>query len=322
MIATLALLAVVTPKAQEATLSRVLTVGEKQEYSVKSHLDVEQRSQGLQTWVPSELDLLYSFTLEVKAAKADGIVETRYQRPTMTEILGETADSPPKKKVEQTKIDLSLTLSPVNEILAVKDLTKKPETKPKGKGGLRWLNENGSLGSRDVVQGIEGYLGEIYRLALFAGSFDSALDFSPKLPFDVVKPGDTWKKTVGYTPQKLKGKDGKSAVQRLDYTYRYGGIVDVKGKKVHRITAELEVVSDLAEFFNQMSQMTSEQSGLKEIPLRFKGSIEFDLDTKTCNVIKAVAKSEGGFKIVLTQFPDDPIQEEKLKGVTVMTRLK
>lgn len=304
----------------EVVLSRVMTVGEKQEYSVKSHLAVEARQQGIRTFVPSELDLLYNFSLEIKVAKADGIVEARYLRPTMTQIDGETGDSAPKKRVEKVNLDLSLTVSPVNDLLGVKDLTKK-DPKKAGGGDMKFhlpLTEN----EPDVMQDFGEYVQEFYRLALFAGSFDSSLDFAPKLPLDAVKPGDTWKRTVGYTPQKLAGKEDKSAVQRLDYVYKYVGTADLNGKKVQHITASLEVKTDLAAYYHQLFDATPEQTGLKEMPLSFTGTIDFYLDLRTCNVVRAMAKSQGGFKVVATAFPTEALREEKFQGETIMTRIK
>ncbi|HMS55509.1 MAG TPA: hypothetical protein PKA27_08935 [Fimbriimonadaceae bacterium] len=305
----------------EVTLARVMTVGEKQEYAVKSHLAVEARQQGIRTFVPSELDLLYNFTLDIKVGKADGIVEARYLRPTMTQIDGETGDSAPRKRVEKVNLDLSLTVSPVNDILGVKDLTKKDPKKTTGGGDFKFnlpLTEN----EPDLMQDFGEYVQEFYRLALFAGSFDSSLDFAPKLPLDAVKPGDTWKRTVGYTPQKLSGKEGKSAVQRMDYTYTYVGLADLNGKKVQHVSASLEVSTDLAEYYHQLFDAKPEQTGLKEMPLFFTGTVNFYLDQKTCNVVMAKAKSQGGFKVVATAFPTEPLREEKFQGETTMTRIK
>lgn len=313
----LPLLLLPNPQQESVSLGRVFTAGEKQEYAVNSHLLLEQRQRGLQTWFPEELDLNYKFSLEVKTMKADGIVDLRYLRPTMTEIQGETADAGPKTKVEKVNMDMLLTVSPINEILSVKDLAKKDP--PKKGGGTMSFSR---FGRSKSVQDFMAYIGEIYRLSLFAGSFDSALDFAPKTPFDEVKPGDAWKKTVGYSPQKLKGKDGKSAVQRLDYTYVYKGIIEVSGRKVYRVEADLDMVSDLAAFFHQVTGSKPEETGLKEFPLTLKAHIDFDLDLKTRHTILAVAKSQGGFKVVTSDFPNDPQEEVKLRGETRMRRIK
>ena len=49
--------------------------------------------------------------------------------------------------------------------------------------------------------------------------------------------------------------------------------------------------------------------------------VESGLDLATRKTLRALAKSEGGFSIVLTQSPDMPVHEERLKGVTRLTLL-
>ncbi|HZH98635.1 MAG TPA: hypothetical protein VEX38_06660, partial [Fimbriimonadaceae bacterium] len=303
------------------SLARVMKPGEKLTYQVRSRLMVEERGQGLHTFMPSQLDLNYDFTTEVKAAKADGIVEMQYRRPTMTQIEGETYDAPAKTKVEKTNLDFLLTLSPINEILSSKDTPKAaPKTPPKGKqppkrGKGGWILESPASASAALQGGLlDQFKMEIYRLALFVGNLDTALDLAPKLPYEEVKPGDTWKRTASYTPQKLKGKDGKMAMQRLDYTYTYRGIVESNGKKVHRITGELSMDNDILDFVLQLVQMKKEDAGIKSIRLNFKSHIDFDLDLQTRRTLQAVASSDGGFAFVLTQSPDDPLAEERIKG--------
>jgi len=328
---TLALIpAMLSAQAQPIKLSRVFTKGEKLQYDLKSTVNSESRGLGLQTWIPEDLDIVYKFSVEVLELKTDGIADLKYLRPTITEIEGETVDSPPKPKVEKLNQELLLTVSPANEILKIKDNTKKePEKKGPAKPPakkppllLTSLLEPRAPKRQDALGMLLGqFVGEIYRLSLFLGPLDSSMDLAPRLPFDDVKKGDTWKRTVGYSPQKLKGKGDKLAVQRLDYTYTYEGIVSSQNKMVHRITADLEVKTDLAEFVHQTYGVKSDVTGLKEIPLNFKGRIEFDLDQKTMKTLRAVGTSQGGFKVVATQYPNDPIQEENFKGRTILKLL-
>jgi hypothetical protein len=292
-------------------LSRVYKQGEKAEYKVRSHLLVERRQRGLETFMPEEMDINYNFTYEVTKMQADGVAVLRYKRPTITEIEGETYDAPPKTKVEKVNWDLILTMSPINEMLEVKDLTPKKDPK---KGGSKVFAPNGTPTQINPF----AFTQELYRLSLFIGSLDSSMDFSPKLPLDDVKPGDTWHKTVGYQPQKLKDSKGKSAVQRLDYTYTYKGIVQSGNRKVHRIVATLKLDTNVAEFVNQMLNMTAEDTHLKEIALKLDASIDYDLDLKTMRTIKGVAKSIGSIKIVITDFPNEPVIEERIKGETLL----
>jgi hypothetical protein len=305
-------------QAEPVLLARKFVKGEKLDYVVSSSLTTETRGGGLETWMPSDYDIRYKFTTHVIETKPEGIVDLTYKRPTVTEVQGQTADSGPREKVEKVNYDLLVTVSPINEILNIKDLAKPPATKKTKKdddGDARWLVARGGTPGKQIPL-IGQFISEVYRLSLFAGSFESALDFAPRLPFDKVKVGDTWQRTVGYSPQKVKGKDGKTAVQRLDYTYTYKGVVNSGGKQVQRVTAALKLDTDLNEFINQTFSVTSSDTGLKTIPLNLNSTIDFDLDMKTHRTLYAIAHSEGGFKIVLSSDPDTPAQEQRLKGST------
>jgi hypothetical protein len=239
-------------------------------------------------------------------------------------VAGETAEHPPKATVEKVDYNFDLTVSPINEILEMKDLNPPKKKDPKKSGGgdddgigyfaMRKTGRQNPLGAF-----LGQFISDVYRLSLNVGSMDSALDFSPKLPIDEVKVGDTWKKTVSYQPQKLKGKDGKQAVQRLDYTFTYKGMVTVNGKQFYRINAALDLNTDLGAFLNQMADMKPEETHLKSIPLTLKQSIDYDLDPTTKRTVTARSKAEGGFKINITDIPDEPVEEEMLKGSTVMS---
>lgn len=321
-----ALALAILAQAQDAPveLFRQFTVGKTLNYSVKSHLMTEQKQHGQPFFMPSELDINYDSSIEVKAIKTDGFADVVYKRPTMTIIEGETADSPPVANVEKADFNLAMTLSPINEITNLKDLNAKPEDKPKGKagGGLMTLRTFAIDGATQqiVLPGME-YIQEVYRLALFTGSLDGALDLAPKLPYEEVKKGDTWQRTVSYQPQKLKGKDGKSAVQRLDYTYTYDGIVTKENVNYHQITGTLKLDTDMAPFFNQMVGATEGMTGWKSLPLKMDSKVVFLLDDKTKNTVRADAESTGGWGLIVTPMPDKFIIEEKIKGRTSL-RLK
>jgi len=102
----------------------------------------------------------------------------------MTEVLGETHDAPAKTRVEKVNMNLLLTLSPINEILNSKDDNVK-------KQGRDTVQPTFAVAATRQDISLEAFTGELHRLALFLGSLDSSLDFSPKLPYDAVKPGDT-----------------------------------------------------------------------------------------------------------------------------------
>lgn len=300
-------------------LQRLSQPGEKLAYTVKSFLALETRGLGLDTFLPQTVDINYDFSVEATKAKADGIFEFRYKRPIMTVVEGETVDHGPVKTVEKTNYDLLLTISPINEFLDSKDLSAK-DPKKAGGGLLRTL-QPATASKRPQDSFMEGFIDEIQRLALFIGSIDSAIDFQPKLDFREVAKGDTWKRTVSYSPQKLKSKNDKTVMQRLDYVYTYGGVVEVGGQKVHRVTAALKMKTDLVDFIKDNFEV---EGGIpyKEMSFQLQATIDYDLDFKTGHTLRGIAKSEGGFKVVSTQYPDDPLVEQRLKGTTKLTLVK
>ncbi len=301
-------------------LQRTSKAGEKLTYAVRSFLQLETRQMGLGTFIPETVNIDYDFTAEAVKEKADGIFDFRYKRPTMTVTDGETVDRGPKKTIEKSNFDLMITLSPINEFLEVKDLAKKDEKPKTSGGGLRAFGLRSVLRQDPQLGGFLGqFVSEIQRLALFIGSIDTAIDFQPKLNFTEVSVGDTWKRTATYSPQKLKSKNDKTVMQRLDYVYTYGGLVDSNGQKVHRVTAALEMKSDLVQFIKDNFDTESMNIGFKELSFVLKAKIDYDLDQKTGHTLRASAISDGGFRIVLSQFPEDPYVEQKLKGTTKLT---
>lgn len=311
MTAMLALVAMASANESPVLLQRTSKPGEKLNYSVKSRLITETQTLGSETFMPSIVEIDYGFIAEATNTKPDGIFDFRYKRPVMN------VDEGGKKTVEKTDFDLMITLSPINEFLEVKDLApKKPPTK--AGGNLNFMNPSGS--PQDAFFGgfIGQFVGEIQRLALFIGSLDSSIDFQPKLDFREVAKGDTWRRTVSFSPQKLETKGNKTVMQRLDYVYTYEGLVDSGGSKVHRVVATLEMDSNLLQFMKDNVDLSRVSVHFNEISFKLKARIEFDLDAKTGHTLKAEAKSEGGFKIVAAEYPDDPYVEQKLRGTTVM----
>ena len=290
--------------------------GKKLHYAVRSHMIEEQRQYGRPYFLPSEIDINYDFFMDVKEIKTDGFAVMEYRRPTMTQIEGETADAPPKETVEKTNLKFLLTVSPINEITAMKDLAV-PEKPKAGGGGLKsfWKIANEAVGN--VQPGMAQFVGELQRLTLFIGSLDSSMDFNPKLPFEEVKPGDTWKKTVSYQPQVLKGK-GQSAVQRLDYVFTYDGMVQAEGRRVCQITATLKLDTDAAPWMNQMMGGTAGQTGLRGVKLKLDAKIVFHLDDKTMHTLSATATSKGSWNLEITDLPNEPYVETRLDGKTTL----
>ncbi len=306
-------------------LSRKFTAGEKLSYYARAQFVDEQRQGIVQTFIPQDEEINYRYTMLVQKVKADGIAEILYQRPTMTFVMGDTAESASKSEVEKLDYKYLLDVSPVNEVVSEKDLNpKKAKEKPKSKDRDGLFSQ--SLKNKVLRQGTQAdgvayglllsFVGEIQRLAFFVGPLDSGLDIAPKFPFDEVSVGSTWKKTVGYSPQKLKGQGDKQAVQRIDYTYTYMGVMKNKdGKDIQRIQAIAKLDTDLIEYARQLVGGSASSSMFKSVPLKFDAKIDFDLDMTTLHMVKASAESSGSFGIAV-KGAEQPLLEDRFKGRT------
>lgn len=313
-----------TQNAKEVMLNRAYKVGDKLEYQVDAGLHVETRELGLNTWIPQELDTVYRFTAEVVSLKPDGGAVVHYLRPTVTDIYGETVDSGPKTKVNKLNWDMLLTMSPINEILSVKDQTKRKPNENGGGSENRSGDKTSDLRFTTLRQDplkalLDEVTGGIVELVMFMGTLDSGLDFAPKLPWVAVTPGYTWKKSGGFSPQKLK-ESGKMAVQRLDYTYTYTGPIDVDGKHYLRIHADLALDTDIGAFIMQEMDWKPADTELKTIPFTLKAQMDFDLDPATKRTVRAIATCGAEAHIFIKEY-DNAYDEVKLNGKTTMKLL-
>jgi len=301
--------ATVAPSPTPVTLNRVSKAKEVLAYSVQSHMRVDKRGGGLETWFPQDVDLNYDFTSNVIELKPGGVAVINYKRPVMTQSTSDSIEGPGSTDRAEVDFNYEVIVSPINEILGEKKLAKSNRLFTKNVRQSATISQNNVIGR---------FISEVYMLARNLGNFDSSLDFAPKLPVDDVRPGDKWKHTVGYTPQQLEGQSGKTAVQRLDYTYGYAGVVEVDGKKVYRVTADLDMSTNLADFYFQSTGEDPQTSRIHAMPIDLKTHIDFDLDMKTCETLKAVSSSSGGFSVVLSDNTEQPTLEERFKATTTM----
>jgi len=281
-------------------------------YEVSSDLQIESRNYTHTVFIPSEQGTKYQFTFEVGKVTDEGFASVAYKRPTVDVIQGETVEHPPITTTEKVNEHLELTMSPVNAITGLKDLTPK---KPKeGDGGMTLLSfREGSAVSPEAQDMIGGFIQDLFRLAMFVASPETSMDFGPSLPLLEVEPGDTWKVTASYQPQLLKDKKGKMAPQRLDYTYTYDGIVDSAGKKVHRVSAVLNLDTDIGAFLNDLLGAAPSQTGLKALKLKLDAKMEFDLDLETKNTIAGRGTSAGSIVVEIPQL-SVPVEEANIRG--------
>jgi len=306
--------------AKEVELVRTFKTGERNSYQVQSLLQIESRERGLETWIPENVEISYGFSYKITEAHLDGFADIVYSRPVTKQTVETISRSEPVVTLDKTSLNFSLRLSPVNEILDLKVLKTPPKTKPSSsrkKPGQKLNFYSPSPTTRLQSSLNDDLMQELYRLALNVGSLDSALDFSPKLPLEEVKIGDTWQRTVSYQPQKLKDrKDGKNAMQRLDYTFTYLGLVAEKGKSFRKIQAELDLNTDLLQFIVDSFDVDLDELPIKSIPIQMKSSIVFLLDPKTLKTISAKSLSQGSTSTLLKDFPNDPVEETRFKGET------
>ncbi len=318
MLTTLLAASILAPhKSQDLTeLYRQFTKGETWNYSVKAHLLTDTAQLG-QSALPETIDFVYDWTANVKSINEAGFAIVEYKRPFITQIAGETADSPPRATKIPLDMHVEMQLSPINEITDIKELDKP---KPKNGGGLstKFIRsmEKAGFESPMAIQ-LGGFQQDLYQMALFIGSMETALDFNPKLPLDTVAVGETWKKTVSYQPQSLKGSK-EQAVQRLDMEYKYDGIIEVNKVKVHRISATIHLDTDAALYINQMMGTTPGQSGLKSFPLKLDSKIVFDLDLKSKKTLRSEANTVGHWSVFQSGL-NSPVVSEDLKGRATMT---
>lgn len=307
-------LAVLSFAGQSVELSRQWKPNSTIEYEVASSLQVESRDFQTSTFIPEDLDTKYNFTFTVGKVTPEGFAGVTYKRPSVTITEGETVDSPPVVKTEDVNEHLELTLSPVNAITDLKDLTPPRPKSRKGDG----LSLHVRAPIAQVRIAAMDFLQDYYRLALFIGTPETSMDFGPSLPLFEVEPGDTWDVTATYQPQKLKGKKGKMAPQRLDYKYKYVGLVESGGKQVHRIEGSLALDTDVAPYLNDLMGMTPRESHLTGFKLKLSTKVEYDLDKDTCHTLAARAVASGDMSISITDVADVPYVEERIKGRTRM----
>lgn len=320
----LCLLSPVQAPPAKIELSRVWKKGQVLKYSVNSLLVAEQRQADLQTFIPRDYGFEYTFTLSAQSVDEDGNVQVVYDRPKTIAITGEYGDEPERRVAEQGGgFKLDVRLSPINELIGMKEIKPPAKPAPKGKPSNRqqFLRLLRSAPQDQITNVLAGqYIGELYRIALMVGSLDSTMDFAPKLDYKPVSVGSTWKKTVGYSPQKLSGAGAKQAVQRLDYVYTYEGVVDVNGKKVHRVTAKLSLDTDMWPFVLQQFGLKPADTPFRSLKLNFKSDLSFDLDLKTFHTLSGEAKS-GGASALEMKSGSTPSEEQRFTGSTTLKLL-
>jgi hypothetical protein len=265
-------------------------------------------------FIPEDLDINYDASIKVESVSDEGFANALYSRPSMTIIEGETAETPPKRSVEPWNLRAKMQISPINELTGLQTLALSAQL-PAGFQARR-LRRVRAAGGEAAVQSLP-FTDDLYRLCLFVGSIDSSLELSPKLPFEDVAPGATWKRTVSYTPQKVKGSS-QTAVQRLDAEYTYDGIKTKNGQKVRQVTGRIKLDVDAGDLLNKMSGLTAAESGVTRLPLKLDATLVFDLHEKNLTTLRAEANAKASWQL-FTTISSGPLVEERLTGRTRLT---
>lgn len=310
------------PQATQApvTLQRTFTLGQKSKYHVEATIENATRrpASGLQTFLPSETILSYDFFTRVKKVEA-GNATMSYYRPYMIETDDNGQPTGPSTIKVKLEMMADLTLSPINAMLDVKQTgsSKKPEIEqiPTPNSFAAPLAATARKQGGDLIG---GFIQQMQQLAVFIGGPQSSLDFKPDLGLTPVSVGDTWKRTVGYEPQRLGGDKGKTQVMRLDITYTYKGSTTYQGKPVLEVDGEIHLDSDVVNYLKDQFKVTSSQTNIKSIPLKLDESLVFYLDPKSMQTIYAKVSSTGGYTITAT-VAAAPIVETKITGSAEMT---
>lgn len=298
-------------------LERKFTSGETLHYSVRSLLTVEERAQGLNTFLPRDYGFEYDYTMKVNSVDQDGNAQVAYNRPKTVYVEGEFAERPERRTNQQGGgFKLNLRISPINELIGVEEVKQPSRTSGRA---LRYMAQEEP--PPRITEALAGqFTSELMRIALMTGSLDNSMDFAPPLSFKPVRVGGSWKKTVGYTPQRL-GSGSEQGVRRLDFTYTYRGIVDSNGKKVHRIEGAVSQDSDIWPFLLQQYGLEKKDTPFESLILKFDSKLEFDLDLKTLHTVRARAESRGSTKLSL-RAGNQAVEEMQFFGENQLTLQK
>lgn len=311
----LASLAVAAVQDAPVVLERKFTAGDRFVYKFNTKTFSDDRDYQFDMFMPNTQESMYTATTDVLEVKPSGAVVCRWVVSDAWFILGENASRDEMRIKDKEGADYRVEVTQVNDILDMRDNRPPKPEKNAPKTEADWMRSLMAAAVQPTLdQWVGQYVGPIYQLAGFTGGPYSGLDFAPKLPLDEVKVGDTWKKTVGFSPQKLRNdKDKKMAVTRLDYTYTYRGLVEEDGKKYLKITSACSLKTDVNDFLGQLMG-SQENSPMSKAPLTWDAKVEYWLDPVTLHTINIEASSEGKFEMWVKEIKEQAYQESRLRS--------
>lgn len=312
-----AVMALALPAAEPITLERVFRQGETLTFDFSTRINLDIRDYPLETFIPVNDRVLYTFTLTTERLKPDGVADVRFRRNKITIRYGERFDEPPKEEKAGREENILFTLSRTNQVLSLRDESPKP---PSSGGGVRaaLLRYSSPAAAEMAFDIIEDWITQMHQLAGFVNFFD----LGPILPTHPVEPGATWKETIGYAPVTVaEGADkGRALNARIDYVYTFIGEASYQGRPVYHIQGTYKHDTDAAKYIADLLKEARMASPYKEIRLRMEGKVDYYLEKTTCAVIRINAEAEGYFGLTVNQMPDGPVMEEKIKSSASLTR--
>ncbi|MEW5884433.1 MAG: hypothetical protein AB1725_09455 [Armatimonadota bacterium] len=311
-----AVMALAFTSAEPVTLERVFRQGETSTYDFHTRIMLDVRDYPLETFIPVNDQVYYTFTLTTERLKPDGVADVRFKRNKVTIRYGERFDEPPKEEKAGREESILFTLSRTNQVLSHRDESPKP---PPSGGGLRsaMLHYASPAAAEMAFDIIDDWITQMHQLAGFVNFFD----LGPILPAHPVEPGETWKQTVGYAPVTVaEGADkGRTLNARIDYVYTFMGEANHGGRPVYHIQGTYKHDTDAAKYIEDLLNEYRMASPFKEIRLQMEGKVDYYLDKSTCAVVRINAEANGYFGLTVNELPDAPVMEEKIKSRASLT---
>ncbi|MEP0767524.1 MAG: hypothetical protein HRF45_13440 [Fimbriimonadia bacterium] len=281
--------------------------GEKRAYTMTAISSGEVRGAGFVMGMPFKATETTKYTLTVLEEAPEGTADVRLADESSVTRYAEMFDQEPwEEKGELNWV--VITISPTNEILKVWDQSK-PKKDPKQTDSSKDEQEVDSKGlAKTLTSRLAGQT-----------RFHGLVELGPKLPWYPVKVGDTWQDTLTV----LRGEDvtrdpsrRASRTSRLDITYRYEGLQERDGKKVHFITAtysaDLDIKSDATRSIPRQIQSLNP---IKSATVKVSGKIEYQLDPSNGKMLRADWLSESDVELVAS--PGFEMLDYSLKGKLV-----
>ncbi|GMV36955.1 MAG: hypothetical protein AMXMBFR61_14630 [Fimbriimonadales bacterium] len=282
--------------------------GEKRAYTMTAKTSGEVKAAGYVMGMPFKATETTKYTLTVLGEAPEDTADVRLADESSVTRYAEMFEQEPWEE----KGELSwavITLSPTNEILKIWDQSKPKKKDSKEEEG----NENEQqVDSKGLAKTLAARLAGQMR-------FHGLVELGPKLPWYPVKVGDTWQDTLTV----LRGEDvtrdpsrRASRTSRMDITYRYDGLQERDGKKVHFISATYSADLDLKSEVNRsIPRPILNQNPIRSATLKVSGKIEYQLDPSNGKMLRADWLAESEVELVAS--PGFEMLEYSLKGKLV-----